>query len=208
MIETAVYDHPQLLEDFSTDLIISTRSTMWVPVSAIEEEGEDVLFNLIYTAADDDIFMDEIGDKACLYSLAKGLQGFLRITLPGARTRCQLSAAISRLDIPATGYHVFTDIREGEADIIAYRDGELLIAVTHPWRYPSEIAYHVLNIVELYGPENNVKMEFHDPKHLAEEGMRLLEEAGIECSPITVSGPDTDKLPLAMALLMGRRTEH
>ena len=202
-IETAVYDHPQLLEDFSTELIISTNRFMWVPLSAIEEEGEDELFNMVYSAADDDIFIDQFEDKACLYTLVPGLQGFLRRTLPGARTRCQLSVEVSGLNVDETGCGIYCDIRDGEADYVVFKDGAFFLGVTHSWRYPSEIAYHVLNIIESYDLGDDVKVGIYDPNEIGEEGKKLIEEAGIECRPIGECRPGPDKLPLAMALLTG-----
>ncbi len=46
---------------------------------------------------------------------------------------------------------VFIDIREGEADFIAFYGRSLLAGVTHRWHDPADIQYHLFNIMQVYG---------------------------------------------------------
>lgn len=152
-IETIVYDHPQLLDDFSTDIVVSTERALWVPTSELDEPGsEERLYNEVYKADEEDIFIDELDDMTCLYTLVPGLQSFIRRTLPGARTWCQQTVGVRRFrDRGADMPRIYIDIRGGEADFIGFDGRQLLISTTHPWRDKMEIAYHLFNIMDVYG---------------------------------------------------------
>lgn len=153
-VESAVYDHPQLLDDFSADIAIVTPRVIWVP-SQVADSADDPgasLYNVIYTAEDEDIMRDYQADKVCLYSLTRGLQAFLQRTLPGARVRCHQSVLVERFterggDVP----QVYIDIRKGEADFVVVRDKSLLLSVTHEWGSHDDIRYHLFNILDVYG---------------------------------------------------------
>ena len=159
-IETAVYDHPQLLDDFSTEIVINTERALWIPRAVAdsasdEEEGdykdEADLYNMVYKAQEDDIFTDEWGDALCLYTLVPGLHSFIRRTLPGARTWCQQTLAVKRFseqtsDMP----RLYVDIRDNEADYYAFDGRKLLLATTHPWRDKMDIAYQLFNIADVW----------------------------------------------------------
>lgn len=153
-VESAVYDHPQLLDDFSADIAVVTPRAIWVPESVAEGEDDpgERLYNRIFTAEEEDIMRDYVGDKVCLYSLTRGLQAFLQRTMPGARVRCHQSVLVERFtarggDVP----QVYIDIRPGEADFVAVRDKGLLLSVTHEWATSEDIRYHLFNILDVYG---------------------------------------------------------
>ena len=99
-IEDAVYDHPQLLDDFSTEIVVNTTKALWVPKGEVQpadtgaeypDRDETDIYNMVYEAAEEDIFIDEVNGMICLYTLVPGLHPFIRRTLPGARTWCQQS---------------------------------------------------------------------------------------------------------------------
>ena len=39
-IQATVYDHPQLFEDFSTEIIINTERSLWIPKVTLDERDE------------------------------------------------------------------------------------------------------------------------------------------------------------------------
>lgn len=167
-IEGAVYDHPQLLDDFAADIAIKTPRALWAPEVVIDSDDDpgDSIFTTIYAANDEDIMRDYYEDKVCLYTLAPGLQSFLQRTFPGARVRCHQTILVTRLqdrmvDMP----RVYIDIRRNWADFVAFDGKKLLMSVTHEWRETEDIRYHLFNLLESYGL---------DPKgvHISLSGLR------------------------------------
>lgn len=167
-IEGAVYDHPQLLDDFAADISVETPYALWAPEAVIDSDDDpgDRIFTTVYAARDEDIMRDYLEDKVCLYTLTPGLQGFLQRTFPGARIRCHQTVMVTRLedrvvDMP----RVYIDIRKGWADFVAFEGRKLLMSVTHEWREKEDIRYHLFNLLESYGL---------DPKevHVSLSGLR------------------------------------
>lgn len=153
-LENAVYDNPQLLDDFSTDMAIVSERTLWVPREVMESSDDmcDSYFTELFGGEQDDIMRDYLGDKVCMYTLTPGLRAFLDRTFPGARIRNQQSVIVARFgDRIADMPRIYIDIREGEADFIAFEDTRLLTAVTHDWRSIEDIQYHLFNIMDVYG---------------------------------------------------------
>jgi len=207
-IETAVYENPQLLDDFSTDIVIVTEKTLWAPRKLMDEsEGEEEIFNKVYKASYEDIFIDELDDKICMYTLVDGLQPFLRRTLPGARTRCQQTLEVSRyVDRFADMPRLYVDIRDGEADYIAFDGKRLLIAATHLWKDKMEIAYQVFNIMDIYGLDREeCQVSLSGKREIKGEMMLFLREhikyVMLTMMPGAVAKSD---LPFAVGLLLSR----
>ena len=157
-IETAVYDHPQLLDDFSTDIIICSPRSLWIPDEfAGDYEEMAKLYNIVYKAEEEDIFSDSFEGMTCLFTLAPGLQAFLRRTLSGARISSHLGVLVKRFmsrggEMP----RVYADVRDGKVDFVVLDDRKLLLASTQEWRDINDIAYHIFNIMDVYGlnPQN------------------------------------------------------
>ena len=152
-IESAVYDHPQVLDDFSADIAVVAPRSIWVPAEyADDDEACAELYNEVYGAEPADLMGESAADAHCLYCLAPGLLPFLQRTFPGARLHCHLAVMARRFrergsDIPS----VFIDIRNGEADIVLFDNRRLLLAATHMWNTPEDLEYHLFNILNVYG---------------------------------------------------------
>ncbi len=152
-IENAVYDHPQLLEDFSAEVIIRAPRTMWVPSEFLEEPGSEYdLYETVYNAEPEDIFLDDRLEEKCLYSLVPGLQSFLRRTLPGAIIRSHQGVVVGKFrdriaDVP----RIYVDLHGEEADIVVFDGKRLLSSATYECHGLNDVAYHVFNIMEIYG---------------------------------------------------------
>ncbi|MBD5237466.1 MAG: DUF3822 family protein [Bacteroidales bacterium] len=216
-IEAAVYDHPQLLDDFSTEIIINTEKSLWVPAKVVdydaagreEEYREEAdLYNMVYEAADEDIFMDEIEDKVCLYSLEAGLLPFIRRTLPGARTWCQQTLAVRRFaDQVADMPRLYVDIREGEADYYGFDGRKLLFAVTHPWKAKSEIPERIFSLMEVFRlDKSSTQVMLSGKKDIRAELMGLLrEELNFVMLTMLPSSISKCEQPLAVGLALTRR---
>lgn len=151
-IENAVYDHSQILDDFSTDIIIETDRLLWVPARELEEEySEEKIFNSVYPAAAEDIHVDNNNDIVCLYTLTPGLNSFLKRTFPGSRVASHLTPIVGKLrERTSDSPRIYIDIREGEADFIGFDGKKLLLGATHFWNTYEDIAYHLFNILNVY----------------------------------------------------------
>lgn len=153
-IENAVYDHPQLLDDFSTDIAVQTSEALWAPESVIEGENDPAgeIFGSVFAGAEEDIMRDYTEGRVCLYMLTPGLKGFLQRTFPGARVRCHQTVLVDRLSgRPADMPRVYIDIRRSMADFVVFDGRKLLMAVTHEWNNPDDIRYHLYNLLDVYG---------------------------------------------------------
>lgn len=207
-IQGTVYEHPQLFEDFSTEIIINTERALWIPKVTLDDRDEYEQYNLVYKGDEDDVFVDEAGDKLCVYSLVAGLNAFIRRTLPGARVWCQQTLAERRFvdqlsDMP----RVYVDIRDGEADYYGFDGRKLLFATTHGWRDKMDIVYQVFNILELRGLEkNNVQVMISGKRDLKSELMLTL-RAHLKYVMMTMlpSSVSKSELPLAVGLAFARR---
>lgn len=152
-VEGAVYDHPQLLDDFAADIAINTPYALWAPETVIDGDDDpgDKIFTTVYAANEEDIMRDYLEDKVCLYTLTPGLQAFLQRTFPGARIRSHQTVLVARMkdkivDMP----RVYIDVRKGWADFVAFDGKKLLMSVTHEWREKEDIRYHLFNLLESY----------------------------------------------------------
>lgn len=207
-IETEVYDHPQLFDDFSTDVVLTTGKALWVPLSELTAPGSEIaLYNRVYNAEEEDLFADELDNKVCLYTLTPGLRGFLQRTLPGARTWCHQSVAVKRFsergaDMP----RVYVDIREKEADFYLFDDKKLLLAATHPWNDANEIMYHIFNIVDVYGLDfSECQVSLSGKRDVKGNLMEMLRDrfkyVMSTMKPSVMAGSD---MPMSVAMVMSR----
>ena len=91
-IENTVYDHPQVLDDFSADIAIVAPKSIWVPTAMVADDEEESarLYNQIYTAEECDIMSEAVEDATSLFTLVPGLNAFLQRTFPGARLHSHL----------------------------------------------------------------------------------------------------------------------
>ena len=155
-IEAAVYDHPQVLDDFSANIAIVAPKALWVPTELAEADEDDGVgyYTRIYPAQEADVMTDEAGEATCMYTLTSGLNAFLKRTFPGAQVENHLSIMRRRFrergdEMP----RVYVDIREGEADYVVFDNTRFIMAATHPWHSPTDIEYHLFNIMDVYGLE-------------------------------------------------------
>lgn len=152
-IENCVYDHPQVLDDFTADVVVTAPKSIWVPTELVADDEDETarLYSQVYQAEEFDVMQESIGEATCLYSLVPGLNAFLQRTFPGARIHSHLAVMASRFrerssDVP----RVYVEIRENEADFLAFDRKNLLMGATHYWRDIADIQYHLFNILNVY----------------------------------------------------------
>lgn len=206
-IENAVYDHPQVLDDFSSDIAIIAPKSIWAPADLVEENEDEILriYNQVYTADESDILTEDVADATCIFSLTPGLNAFLQRTFPGARIHSHLGVLTQRFrersaDMP----RVYLDIRNKEVDIIAFDRKNLLMAATHSWYSPNDIQYHLFNILNVYGlnPEE-VQVSLSGLKDVKAELLPLLRKTIAYVMLTMTSAPGAKaEMPLAASLLL------
>lgn len=210
-IENAVYDHPQLLDEFSTDIVVCCRRTIWAPEKLSADYDEQAtIYTSVYTADEEDILSDSCEGMNCIYSFTAGLPGFLRRTLPGARVLCHQSALVKRAlrraaDMPT----IFVDIRDDEADFTAVDGRNLLLCATHRYRRPEDIAYHVFNIMDIFGMKpHETQVSLSGRKDVKQFLLKNLREhiAYVMLTMLPTSVSKTE-MPLSAALCLARGTE-
>lgn len=203
-IETAVYNHPQLMDDFSTEIVVCSPKSMWVPEEVVEEGNEEVdLYNKIYMAEAGDVMSDCYDGMICLYTLTPGLRAFLHRTLSGARISCHLSLMVKRFmsrgaDIP----RLYADIRDGEVDFVVLDERRMLLSCTHLWHDKMDIAYHIFNLINVYGLDpQNTQVSLSGMKEEKQALLKILREH-IDYVMLTMmpSAVSKTEMPIAAAI--------
>lgn len=145
----------------------------------------------------------------CLYTLCPGLPAFLRRTLSGARVSCHLSVLARRFmsrgsEMP----RVYADIRQGEVDFVVLDDRRMLLASTQRWHDRMDIAYHVLNMMDVYGLNPaNTQVSLSGEREIKQSLVKTLREqisyVMLTMMPSAVSKTD---MPLAAAVALVKNT--
>lgn len=160
-IEEAVYGNPRLLDDFATRIILYDPRTLFIPTVIAEESAgaEEEIYKKVYTADDADIMTDRDKDITAAWCLAPGIKSFLMRTFPGARITCNLMDLVRNLRKANEGVSIYAKAREGEVDLVMLDGSDLISASTHEWNHTDDIAYQVVNLLEVYGKKlNEVKI--------------------------------------------------
>lgn len=152
-IENAVYDHPRVLDDFSTRIVVCASKTLLIPTTLLadNEGAEEDYFTAVYEGEPEDVITDIDKEVTAAFVLVAGLKGFLGRTFPGASVRSNLMEIYRNHLKTAKGAKMFIEIRKGEADFVLGVDGRLLSGSTHGWKTGEDICYHAFNILNVYG---------------------------------------------------------
>lgn len=151
-IENAVYDNPDILDDYSATIIVETPRTLMVPKSELKEDGDaERIYAIAYKSRPEDVMIDDTEKEVVLFTLAPGMISFLRRTFPGARVRSHLSMFIQEVRALGTGIRIAVSLRPEEADVVAMNCGNLLSASVQSWQGWTDVAYRILNLADVYG---------------------------------------------------------
>lgn len=204
-IENAVYDHPALLDDYATEIILETPLVTWMPSAMLEEvDGmESTVFQSIFPRSDAEICTDRVEDMTALFMLADGLDGFISRTIPGARIRSHLAVLAEKfLTQNSDCRRLYIDIRQSECDILGFDGRSLLCATTHGYRTVEDIAYRVFHLLNAFGiPPEDVKINVSGMQPLKSELISLLRQyCGYVVITTLPGAVSSGELPLAAAL--------
>ena len=210
-IENEVYDHPQLLDDFSTDIIIQSPRTLAVPTAILENDehplaSEHLLYSCIYPCEEEDIMADRVDDVTLLFTLTPGLAGFLSRTLPGARIRSHLGVMLEHFRRHTSSMpRLYADIRDEETDLLLLDCRRLLALSTQPWHAPTDIVYRILHMIQAYDlTADGVEVRLSGLSEVKTEVMTMLREI-LDFVTLGNVPSATDHMPLASALLAAKR---
>lgn len=205
-IENTVYDHPGLLDDYATEIILETPRVCFAPNVILDnaEDSEEEIFSTLFPGDDQEILTDRLSDCTALFTLTRGVEGFISRTIPGARIRSHLAVIAERFrrqsDVEP---RIYADIREEEADIVAFQGDILLSASVQKWRAPEDIVYRIINLITAYGKKpNDVKVFLSGADEIIEG---LTDSLGGFCkdvtmTPLPISLSEGNSLPLAAML--------
>lgn len=133
-IENEVYDHPAILDDYATEIVVTTPKTTWIPTEIMSagDFAEERVFSEFFPG--EEIMADKIGEATALFSLTDGFDGFMARTLPGARIRSHLAVLAERTLACASKDLLIINLilyRESLL-LVVVRDNMLLCAAEHP----------------------------------------------------------------------------
>ena len=151
-LENAVYDHPEMLEDFgSVRVVVEAQHFVVVPLAV--SENDTLIHQTFYTMFPDDdcevscCTMPQSG-VAVVYGMPRGLRAFLQRTFnnpPIMHHLYPLCEHFQTLNNGSTGARLFINLHEHSMDLALFRKGQLVLANTLPWRNAEDAAYLVLH---------------------------------------------------------------
>lgn len=150
-IENAVYDNPEVLDDYSADIVLECGRELWLPTEDYADDDDCAeAYVSIYGGDILDVVVNDLGQEKVAYSLAPGLKSFMERSFPGARIWSQLALLRLAAKTPHDSYKCLLDIRQGEADFVLVDRGMLCSASTHPWKSVHDIIYTMFAILRTY----------------------------------------------------------
>lgn len=101
---------------------------------------------------------------------------------------------------------IYVDIRDGAVDFIVLDDRRMLLAATHEWHDKMDIAYHIFNIMDVYGLDrDNTQVSLSGIREVKQDLLKLLREhlsyVMLTMMPSAVSKVE---MPIAAAIALAR----
>lgn len=207
-IENAIYDHPALLDDYATEIILRSSAVCFAPNSVIDEndDSEARIFTTLFPGKDQEILSDRLQYMTALFSMARGIDGFVSRTIPGARIRSHLAVLVEYFAVKhsQSSINLFLDIRENEADVILLKNGGLLSASVQLWKTPEDLTYRIFNLLNAYSVSHkDVKINLSGLRDVRISLTDILRRLGCEVSALPLpSNPSAAELPLPLLIRM------
>lgn len=208
-IENAVYDNPEVLDDYSADIVLECERTLWLPADEYSDDEDCAeAYVSVYGGDTLDVVINDLGREKVAFSLAPGLKSFMERSFPGARIWSQLSLLRLAAASPHDSFKCLLDIRNGEADFILSCRGMLYSASTHPWKSVSDIVYALFAILHTYGADPKdtelVLSGLREPKQtLASETEGLLKIISRKNHDL-----DGKSIPTGISLAINRKKQN
>lgn len=150
-IENAVYDNPDVLDDYSADIVLECGRQLWLPTDEYSDDDDCAeAYVSVYGGDILDVTVNDLGAEKVAFSLAPGVKSFMERSFPGARIWSQLALLRLAASAPHDSYKCLLDIREDEADFVLVSRGMLCSASTHSWKNVNDIVYTLFAILDTY----------------------------------------------------------
>lgn len=152
-LEDAVYDHPRLLDDFATKIILKAPLTLFVPTELAEETPgfEEDYYGEILKVDPSDVMSEKEDSVTAIWWMGKGVKGFLFRTFPGARITSDLMDKFRKaITAKTSGRRLDIWFDHKEADLILTEDGNLISASSHPCADESVVKDWVKKLLHSY----------------------------------------------------------
>ncbi len=204
-IETAVYEHPGLLDDYSADIVIGAADTFWVPSILTEDEtAAEECYKTIYRTTDPADIMYERDDDVCAMTVgAPGLKSFLARTFPGARIHSREMVLMRKFrNYAGGGVRMYVHLEDGETVVTAFDGRRLLCSATHPAQTVNEAMYATMLVLTAYNLDPKSTEVFVSGDKMMRQGLMPMLRKHIGCVMHTMlpSDLEADGTPLSAAL--------
>lgn len=205
-IENIIYDHPGVLDDYATDIIIETPFIAFAPSEILnnEEDSEFEIFSSLFPGRDDNPAIEPLGQFAAIYSLTSGLEDFISRTIPGARLRSHLGVMIEKFrNHTSDTARIYADIRDKELDLITFNTSSFLSASVQAWQTPEDIAYRIFHLMQAYDiPADEVQIHLSGIKETRREVIDLMRKfCNYVVNTTLPSANISPSMPIAVKLL-------
>ena len=167
-IEDSIYDNPSVLDDYSAQIVIETPRTIFVPTAILEQEEDPASFftDIYNNVLPEDIMREDVGGVTALFFLTPGLKSFLARTFPGAKFRSHLMRRFDQFRKGGAIARLYITVRNADADLILISGDNLVSASTQKWQTPTDLAYRLFNLLDVYsmsGPEVEIHINGKHP---------------------------------------------
>lgn len=148
--EEAIYQNPALLSEFArTDVLISTRRFTIVPSQVRSDEVQYDIVRLLWPDPSLEVVADPISTSGStlLMAVDQSLLAFVRRTFVDSRPRHAVSVLASyfwQQARNAAAPKVYARLRQKGVDVVAFRDGKLVIANSFAASTADDAVYCVL----------------------------------------------------------------
>lgn len=143
-IENVVYDHPSVLDDYATEIVVESSLLTWAPTEILRQDdfADESIYKEVFPDIETEVMADQIGKLTSLYSFTPGFDGFMARTIPGSRIRSHLGVLFERLcpDCDDGRFRIYIDIRSGKMDVLVFHGDTLLCTSVQSCEAPEKIA--------------------------------------------------------------------
>lgn len=209
-IESAVYDNPLILDDFSSDIIISSDFFSFIPTEIYnfsEELSEQFVSPLFPGIEAEELFFDKSERVTVAYFLVAGLKHFLGRTFPGARISSEMMTLYEKFStFTGGGTRIYVDWEDDYVSLFGFSGKNLIFASRYHCDSEIDLCYYLLNVINVYGLDSS-KTEVYvtapdDKKNSVISSLR--KHADYVVSMLLSSEIKDCKAPLPVALKFSR----
>ena len=202
LIQSAVYEHDEILDDCQATVIVDTDKVLFFPSDMDEDEIVRTACK-VFGTDEEELLIENTDAETAVYFLTKGLEPFLSRTFPGARITHPLSLLKSMF---ASDTHnddrVYADIDNHSMRLLAFKGKNLRHASVHNTPAASDAVYYIFSLWNLLGfyadeGEVNVSGDRNFRQELTPMLRRHLNYVATTLLPPT---PFTEKVPTDVLL--------